>query len=115
MSTVADIVMTSRLRALLREIKRQRDDHEARLITRTNADSGVGYKTILSLLQRAQQAAGLPLTGTHILRHTFCSRLAARGAAPRAIQELAGHANSSTTGQQRLQPSPVVCRVDLNP
>jgi integrase len=91
------VVMTSRLRALLREIKRQRDDHEARLITRTNADSGVGYKTILSLLQRAQQAAGLPLTGTHILRHTFCSRLAARGAAPRAIQELAGHANSSTT------------------
>ena len=27
----------------------------------------------------------------HILRHTFCSHLAMRGAPPRAIQELAGH------------------------
>src|SRR5215216_5795594 len=29
--------------------------------------------------------------GVHILRHTFCSHLAMRGAPPRAIQELAGH------------------------
>jgi site-specific recombinase XerD len=67
------------------------------VITRTLGDGGATYKVIVNLLQRAQKAAGLPLTGTHILRHTFCSRLAARGAAPRAIQELAGHANSSTT------------------
>jgi site-specific recombinase XerC len=30
-------------------------------------------------------------------RHTFCSHLAMRGAAPRAIQELAGHAHFTTT------------------
>ena len=29
--------------------------------------------------------------GIHILRHTFCSHLAMRGAPARAIQELAGH------------------------
>jgi len=33
----------------------------------------------------------------HILRHTFCSHLAMRGAAVRAIQELAGHADLTTT------------------
>ena len=32
----------------------------------------------------------------HILRHTFCSHLAMKGALSRAIQELAGHADLST-------------------
>ncbi len=49
-------------------------------------------------LERAQQAAGLTATGgLHQLRHTFCSALAATGAPPKAIQELAGHQNLSTT------------------
>ena len=33
----------------------------------------------------------------HILRHTFCSHLAMRGAPVRAIQELAGHQDLATT------------------
>jgi integrase len=33
----------------------------------------------------------------HILRHTFCSHLAMRGAPAKAIQELAGHENLMTT------------------
>jgi site-specific recombinase XerD len=35
--------------------------------------------------------------GVHILRHTFCSHLAMRGAPARAIQELAGHQDLATT------------------
>jgi site-specific recombinase XerD len=35
--------------------------------------------------------------GVHILRHTFCSRLAMNNAPMKAIQELAGHADLSTT------------------
>ena len=43
--------------------------------------------------------------GVHILRHTFCSHLAMRGAPARAIQELAGHQSLSTT-QRYMHLSP---------
>jgi integrase len=48
-------------------------------------------------LQAAQRRAGLPVTtgGLHVLRHTFCSYLATRGAPAKAIQELAGHSDLS--------------------
>ena len=43
--------------------------------------------------------------GVHVLRHTFCSHLAMRGAPARAIQELAGHQDLSTT-QRYMHLSP---------
>ncbi len=48
-------------------------------------------------LAKAQQAAGFPPRGPHILRHTFCSHLAMRGAPSRVIQALAGHRSITTT------------------
>ncbi|HLK40140.1 MAG TPA: tyrosine-type recombinase/integrase [Polyangiaceae bacterium] len=58
-------------------------------------------------LQVAQRRAGLRATGgLHVLRHTFCSHLAMRGAPVKAIQELAGHADLSTTLRyMHLSPS----------
>jgi integrase len=51
-----------------------------------------------NLLEAVQKRAGLQSTGgLHILRHTFCSHLAMRGAPAKAIQELAGHADLTTT------------------
>jgi site-specific recombinase XerD len=48
----------------------------------------------------AQRRANLPHVGAiHILRHSFCSRLAIVGATARAIQEAAGHADLSTTNR----------------
>ena len=47
-------------------------------------------------VRRATTQAKVP-TGVHILRHTFCSHLAMRGAAARSIQELAGHQELSMT------------------
>ena len=41
----------------------------------------------------------------HILQHTFCSHLAMRGAPVRAIQDVTGHANLSTT-QRYMHLSP---------
>ena len=43
--------------------------------------------------------------GLHILRHSFCSHLAMRGAPARAIQELAGHQDLGTT-QRYMHLSP---------
>ncbi|HLK39441.1 MAG TPA: site-specific integrase [Polyangiaceae bacterium] len=58
-----------------------------------------GVKTIQSWMASAQRRAALAKTsaGVHLLRHTYCSHLAMRGAPARAIQELAGHADLSTT------------------
>jgi integrase len=50
----------------------------------------------LAAAQRRAQFA--QSTGAlHVLRHTFCSHLAMRGAPPKAIQELAGHEDLTTT------------------
>src|SRR5258708_36629024 len=50
------------------------------------------------LLEAAQKRAGLRATGgLHILRHAFWPPLAMRGAPAKAIQELAGHADLTTT------------------
>ena len=59
------------------------------------------------LVRRAAQRAGFQNNGPHILRHTFCSHLAMRGAATGAIQALAGHADLTTT-QRYMHLSPDV-------
>jgi Phage integrase family len=57
-------------------------------------------------MERAQRRAVLPATGAyHILRHTFCSHLAMQGATAKAIQELAGHQDLTTT-QRYMHLSP---------
>src|SRR3954468_19488945 len=56
------------------------------------------------LMRRSARRANVK-AGVHILRHTFCSHLAMRGAPARAIQEVAGHADLSTT-QRYMHMSP---------
>ena len=56
--------------------------------------------TMNEIIGNATKAAGLAKKGgrkVHILRHTFCSHLAMRGATAVQIQELAGHADLKTT------------------
>jgi integrase len=48
-------------------------------------------------LRTACRRAGLRQIGWHVLRHTFGSTLAQRGASPKAIQELMGHSDMVTT------------------
>ena len=61
--------------------------------------SAVDETTLRSWMERAQRHAGLAVNKgqIHILRHSFCSHLAMRGAAPKAIQELAGHSTLAMT------------------
>ncbi len=61
-------------------------------------------KVVQGLVARAARRAKVK-PGVHILRHTFCSHLAMRGAPARAIQELAGHQDLSTT-QRYMHLSP---------
>jgi site-specific recombinase XerD len=62
-----------------------------------------------SALRYACRRAGLRLLFSHVLRHTFCSHLAMRGAAPKAIQELAGHATLAMT-MRYMHLAPVALR-----
>jgi integrase len=64
----------------------------------------VTQKVVQVGVQRAARRANVR-PGVHILRHTFCSHLAMRGAPARAIQELAGHQDLSTT-QRYMHLSP---------
>ena len=52
--------------------------------------------------------------GVHILRHTFCSHLAMRGAPARAIQELAGHSGLGVTQRDmHLSPAALDAAIQL--
>ncbi len=62
-------------------------------------------RVVQGYVRRASRRAALLHGGVHILRHTFCSHLAMRGAPARAIQELAGHQDLSTT-QRYMHLSP---------
>ena len=73
-------------------------------------------------IARVARRAGLSNVGVHILRHTFCSHLAMRGAPARAIQELAGHRSAGGRAGRRhgswrvaSWPSVAVAGVPLEP
>ena len=107
------VVMTSRLRVLLAKLRKERGDLETRVVLLEDGRAPV-QRTIDRTIGKAQKVAGLPPKGPHILRHTFCSRLAAKGAPPRAIQELAGHVHSSTTDRyMHLAPSALRTAISL--
>ena len=65
-------------------------------------------------IRRAARRAGVTRYGIHMLRHTFCSHLAMRGAPARAIQELAGHQDLGTTQRyMHLSPAAIASAIRL--
>jgi integrase len=94
------IRMTGRLRTALQEMKRLRGkrvlwrDPEYRW-DKPYLESGVTDRTLQSWMERVQRRAGVEVTGNlHILRHTFCSRLAMLGVPAKAIQGRRGTSGS---------------------
>lgn len=77
------------------------------LYSRDEDRDHISNRTIRNWFGQAQRRAGLEQKhGVHMLRHTFCSHLAAAGAPAKAIQELAGHVDLVTTQQyMHLSPS----------
>lgn len=73
------------------------------MLVRLNGEP-LTMKIVQDQIGKAARRAGVR-KGVHILRHTFCSHLAMRGAPARAIQELAGHQDLGTT-QRYMHLSP---------
>jgi integrase len=92
--------MTQRLTAALKAARHLRGE---RVLCLPDG-SPITRDRVIKAVRGAQRAAGIE-QGVHILRHTFCSHLAMQGAPARAIQELAGHADLSTT-QRYMHLSP---------
>ena len=95
------IPLTTRLARALRDHRHLRSP---RVLTNKEG-AGLTRKDVRACVRRAARRAQVQNDTVHILRHTFCSHLAMRGAPARAIQELAGHANLSTT-QRYMHLSP---------
>jgi integrase len=95
------VPLTLRLAAALREHRHLRGP----LVLYQDDGSLLTEGVVQGFVRRAAQKAGLFNNGPHMLRHTFCSHLAMRGAPARAIQELAGHQNLTTT-QRYMHLSP---------
>lgn len=94
------VPLTRRLTAALREHRHLRSTRVLCL----EDGSSLTQKVVGGLVMRPARRANVKV-GVHILRHTFCSHLAMRGAPARAIQELAGHQDLSTT-QRYMHLSP---------
>ena len=93
--------MTARLAAALREHRHLR----SRRVLCQSDGSPLSADVVKHLAERAARRAGLKENGVHRLRHTFCSHLAMLNAPAKAIQELAGHKDLSTT-QRYMHLSP---------
>ena len=76
------------------------------MLCQDDGTPGLGHM-LRDWLEAAQRRAGLEVMGAlHKLRHTFCSHLAMKGAPAKAIQELAGHTDLTTTMRyMHLSPS----------
>ena len=101
--------MTKRLTEALKSVRHLRGprvlcDAEGKPLTQ---------KVVQVMLRRAARRANVR-PGVHILRHTFCSHLAMRGAPARAIQELAGHQDLGTTQRyMHLSPAAIQSAIRL--
>ena len=93
--------MTERLAAALRGHPHLR----SRRVLCTHEGESLTPKMVTDHVRRAARRARLADAGVHILRHTFCSHLAMRGASVLDIKELAGHQDIRTT-QRYMHLSP---------
>jgi integrase len=94
------VPMTKRLAAALRQHRHLRSQ---RVLCQENG-TPFTRQHVQYRVKRAARRANVR-DGVHILRHTFCSLLAMRGAPARSIQELAGHKDLGTT-QRYMHLSP---------
>jgi integrase len=104
------VPMTTRLAAALQSHRHLRSDR----VPCQDDGQPLTQKIVRDHVLRAARRAQVPQAGVHRLRHTFCSHLAMRGAPTRAIQELAGHMDLSTTQRyMHLSPAAIESAIRL--
>lgn len=94
------VPLTLRLTAALREHRHLKGPR----VLCQNDGKPLTRQQVQYRVKRAARRANVR-EGVHILRHSFCSHLAMRGAPSRAIQELAGHSELGVT-QRYMHLSP---------
>lgn len=99
--------MTARLATALKAARHVAGDR----VLRRNDGERMTWAWLRDRMKAAQrQIGGVEVNGNlHILRHTFCSRLAMAGVPARTIQDLAGHATIRTT-ERYMHLSPLAGR-----
>jgi integrase len=95
------VPMTTRLAEALRGHRHQQGPR----VLYDDGTKALNCDSLAKWLKLACREANLRYRSPHRLRHTFCSHLAMRGAPARAIQELAGHQDLTTT-QRYMHLSP---------
>jgi integrase len=104
------VPLTERLAAALRTHRHLKGPR----VLCASGGSPLTQRDVQGLVARAARRANLTNGGVHILRHTFCSHLAMRGAPARAIQELAGHQDLTTTQRyMHLSPAAIESAIRL--
>ena len=104
------VPLTVRLQAALKAIRHLKSE----LVLCHQDGEPFTQSAIEAALRFGCKRAGLRSIGSHVLRHTFCSHLAMRGAAPKAIQELVGHSTlTMTLRYMHLAPSALTEAIDL--
>jgi len=104
------VPLTRRLAAALQQHRHLRN---TRVLCRDNGRPFAEYH-LVDLLRKVGRRANVRVNGPHILRHSFCSHLAMKGAPTRAIQELAGHRDLTTTQKyMHLSPSAITDAIRL--
>jgi site-specific recombinase XerD len=95
------VPLTNRLATALRDHRHLRGP---RVLCQGDG-SPLTQKIVQNYVIRSARRAVVGKSGVHRLRHTFCSHLAMKGAPARAIQEVAGHQDLTTT-QRYMHLSP---------
>lgn len=105
--------MTDRVLEALQRHRHEQGQKGGRVVLRPNGMPFTDHP-FRDFLIEVQRRAGLPATGNvHILRHTFCSHMAMKGAPLSSIQKAAGHTSIKTTMRYiHLIPSEVDRAID---
>ena len=74
---------------------------------------GVAKTTVRGAIRRAFMRAGLPWTGTHVLRHTAATRMLEAGTPLKAIADVLRHRSLDTTVSYTKVDLPNLARVAL--